>query len=141
MQGTTMQHRRGERIGWTVGWLGGFVWVFILSVVFLVQAKWLEGVSGLVLVGIAVAGIAAAAPWRHPSTPYWRLMLPLYVILFLAVAWAVRSFGGTEDTGLQWWNLSWGLILLIPLGSAGRRKWSDSNTPQDGPTDSDTSVH
>jgi hypothetical protein len=48
--------------GWSVGWAGGFLWVGILAVVFLVQGNTLAGVSGLVLVAVAAAAIATFAP-------------------------------------------------------------------------------
>lgn len=122
-----MTERMGEKIGWTVGWLGGFLWVAILSVMFVVQGKWVNGLVGLVLLGLAVACIILRSPWRQPSTPYWKLMLPAYAALFASVAWAVWSFGGVENSGLEWWNFSWVLLLLIPFGSVGRRTWNESN--------------
>lgn len=31
--------RKGEKIGWIDGWIGGFIWLCILSIVWLVQGK------------------------------------------------------------------------------------------------------
>lgn len=121
-----MTDRIGEKIGWTVGWLGGFLWVAILSVMFLVQGKWVNGLTGLVLFGLAVACVVLPSPWRQPLTPYWKLMLPAYAALLASVAWAVWSFGGVENSGLEWWNFSWVFLVLIPFGSVGRRRWNDS---------------
>lgn len=121
-----MASRRGEKIGWTVGWFGGFLWVAILSVIFLFQGKQFQGLLGLVLVAAAVAGVLILAPWRHPSTPYWKLMLLPYAMLFLSAVWAFRSFGGHQVSGFEWWSLSWLLPLLFPFGILSRRKWADS---------------
>lgn len=32
--------RRGEKIGWTVGWIGGFLWIVILSIIFYIKASY-----------------------------------------------------------------------------------------------------
>ena len=34
---TIMRERRQEKIGWVGGWLGGFVWVLLLSVMLLAR--------------------------------------------------------------------------------------------------------
>ena len=121
-----MNARAGEKGGWSVGWAGGFLWVGILAVVFLVQGNTLAGVGGLVLVAVAAATIGVFAPWRRPETPYWKLMLPLYALLGLSVAWAVTAFGaGTEEAGLTGWSLLAFLPLLIPFASVGGRRWRD----------------
>jgi uncharacterized protein (DUF952 family) len=121
-----MSTRGGEKAGWSVGWAGGFLWVGILAVVFLVQGNTLAGVSGLVLVAVAAAAIGAFAPWRHPDTPYWKLMLPLYALLGLSVAWAVMAFGAGV-IGLTGWSLLAFLPLLIPFGSVGGRRWREGD--------------
>jgi len=117
--------RKGEKIGWTAGWLGGFIWIAILSGVFLFQEKWMLGLSGLILICVAVASIILLAPWRHPSTPYWKLMLVPFAAFFASVAWAVWGYGGMEAAGIDWWTLFWFLPLMIPLGSLSQRRWSD----------------
>jgi hypothetical protein len=124
-----MGKRLGEKAGWMGGWVGAFLWVFILSIVWLVRGKTPEGLSGLALICLAALLIFATLPWRHPKTPFWKLMVPAYVVLGLSVAWAVWSFGAA-DSGLNWWSLFWAVPLLIPFGVAGRRRWSDSDPQQ-----------
>jgi phosphatidylserine synthase len=121
-----MADRRGERIGWTGGWLGAFLWLAVLSVVFLFQGQWGRGCLGIILTGIAVAGILCLAPWRFPHMPYWKLMLPLYLIFLLSVAWAVWAYGGFASLELSPWNLLWLIPLLTPFGSMSRRTWDQS---------------
>jgi len=137
-----MAKRTGEKVGWTVGWLGGFIWMAILAVIFLMQQKWIQGFLGIFLFAIAVASIISFAPWRHPSIPYWRLMIPSYVALLGSVVWAVWSFGGIEKLGFNGMHLLWIVPLLIPFGSVGRRTWNDFHAPHDAaadgqPTDAD----
>ncbi len=121
-----MQDRMGEKIGWSAGWAGGFIWVLALSVVFLFQGKIEEGVSGLSLVGISIFVIFYFSPWRFASTPYWKLMLAPYGVFFLSITWAVWSYGGFSAVGFDWWNLLWLLPALIPFGSLSEKRWSDS---------------
>lgn len=113
-------------MGWIGGWLGGFIWVVILSIIFLVQGQTTAGVLGLALSCVAVVVIMMCAPWKHPNTPYWKLMLPVYALFFGALAWAVWSYGGTEPLGLSLWSAFLLLLLLLPFATAGRRRWNDS---------------
>ena len=122
--------RKGEKIGWTVGWFGGFIWVAGLSAIFLFQEKWLQGLLGLLLVIVAFVSVIFFAPWRHPSTHYWKLMICPYGALFTSLIWAVWSYGGAKAAGLNWWNIFLLLLLLIPFRSFYKRKWSDFNGRQ-----------
>jgi len=117
--------RKGEKIGWAAGWIGGFIWVIILSMIFLVQGKWLSAGLGLLLVCAAAFVILRCAPWRYPDTPYWKLMLGPYAVFFVSVTWAVWSYGGADMLELNWWNFLWLLPVLIPFGALSMRKWSD----------------
>ncbi|NLI83242.1 MAG: hypothetical protein GX443_16380 [Deltaproteobacteria bacterium] len=130
-----MSTRRQEKAGWTLGWLGAFLWVPIVSVVFLFQAKWLRGAGGAGVFAIAAASIVGAAPWRHPSTPYWKLMLFPYACFTLSVIWAVWAFGGFTALDLNWWNFLWMLPMFLPLGILSRRKWTDAEVVPDGSGD------
>jgi hypothetical protein len=123
-----MASRAGEKFGWIGGWLGGFLWVVILSVIFLVQGKVIQGSVGLALFCVAAAVIIAGAPWRHPQTPYWKLMLPVYVALAGSLVWMVWSYGSTEELKLNWWYAFLVLPLLMPFQTAGRRRWDDLDT-------------
>ena len=120
-----MAKRTGEKIGWIGGWGGGFLWVLILSIVWLVKGKGWEAFAGIILVLAAAALILALAPWRHPSVPYWKLMVPLYLLFFLSAGWAFRSFGEGEQSGFSGWSLVPLVILLLPFWNTGRRRWKD----------------
>jgi hypothetical protein len=120
-----MATRAGEKFGWIGGWLGGFIWVVILSVIHLVQGRLIQGYLGLALFGLAVAVIVAGAPWRHPDTPYWQLMLPVYVVFSGSIVWLLWSSGGAKELGLNGWHVLVALPLLIPFQTVGRRRWND----------------
>lgn len=130
-----MAERRGEKIGWTAGWIGGFIWVAVLSIVFLVQGRFLQGGIGLFLFGIAAAVIVALAPWRHPATPYGKLMLAPYLVFISGALWAVWSYGGFKAIGLRWWDVLWLAPLMIPLGTMSRRTWADGSAHPGSPVD------
>lgn len=120
-----MAERKGEKIGWTWGWIGGFLWVPILSAVFLAQGKLWPGMSGLLLFSWALSAIRVFAPWRHPTTPYWRLYLVLFAHFLLTVPWAIWGFGGFGEEKIDGWMLLWLLPILTPIFINGRRTWAD----------------
>ena len=121
-----MTQRTGEKAGWIGGWTGSFLWIFILSVIWLFQGHRVNGFSGIVLSAVAMVVIFLAAPWRHPDTPCWKLMLPLYACLFLSAALAFIHYRPFMDqmneNPLSW---LWMIVLVIPLGTMGKRKWND----------------
>lgn len=116
--------RSGEKTGWVGGWYGTFLWVLILSVIFLFQGKTLEGVIGLVLVADAVAMIHIMSPWKRPAVKYWVLMLPLYASFALSIMWAIWAF---RDSGerLSPFMLTWVVLLILPIITIGQRRWID----------------
>ena len=57
-----MGSRLGEKAGWIGGWIGAFLWVLILSIVWLVQSKTPEGLAGLAVVSLAAVVIFATLP-------------------------------------------------------------------------------
>lgn len=126
-----MPDRTGEKIGWTAGWMGGFIWVVILSIIFIIQNKTLQGFMGIIIVCIAFAVIILFAPWRHPLTPFWKLMTAPYVIFLVSAAWAIWSYGATiENMDLNWWNVFLIAPIFIPFATAGKRKWADGDPGQ-----------
>lgn len=126
-------NRRAEKMGWTAGWAGGFVWVALLSVVFLVQGMVWQGLLGMSLTAAAIVSSFSFAPWRHPTTPYWKLMLAPYGIFFAAIAWALWSYGGPGALGLSWWNLLWLIPALGPFGFLSNRTWAEPDRGQGVP--------
>ena len=125
-----MASRKGERIGWSVGWLSGFIWVAALSILLFFQQKFFEGALGFIVLLFAVLTIIFSAPWKHPKTEYWKLFVFPYFAFFLSLFWAIWAYGGLKPLGLNWWNLLWILIFIIPYVTSGNRRWSDGE-PED----------
>jgi hypothetical protein len=120
-----MMSRTGEKWGWIGGWLGSYIWILILSVVWLGQGKYVFATlgGGFILVALTLAFLVA--PWKHPDVAYWKLMLPLFILFFLSVATFVLVSGGFQEPGnFSWWFLFLA-FLLLPLLNTGKRRWND----------------
>ncbi len=120
-----MTERRGEKIGWVGGWIGAFCWLPLLSVVWFLDGRPGAGILGLALPALGVGLAVLLGPWRHPTTPAWKLLLPVYGVFLAAVVSSVALYGGLEEVGLRWWNLFWLAPMLLPLFLTGRRTWED----------------
>jgi len=120
-----MVDRRGEKIGWLAGWIGGFSWVAILSIVFMARGQWTPGCAGILLVLVAWGTVVFLSPWSRPKTPYWKLVLGPYVLFLSAAVWAIWAFGGIKWSDWNGWNLLWVLPLFIPIGILNNRCWDD----------------
>lgn len=121
-----MTNRKGEKIGWIGGWLGGFIWLVVLSAVWFFQNKMNDGITGMVLFAIAIIVIIASAPWKYPNTQYWKLMLPIYFLFFISIGVCVSLYGGLANIGLNWTAFFWLIPCLIPFITDGRRTWNRS---------------
>jgi hypothetical protein len=121
-----MSKRNGEKIGWIGGWLGSFLWIFVLALIVLIQGKTVEGILGLVLFCVAVTLVLVLGPWKHPDTHYWKLMLPLYGLLFTSVPWVIWCFIETRDSGFNGWQIFLILPVLMPLITLRKRRWNNN---------------
>ncbi len=122
--------RKGEKSGWILGWSGGFLWIFSQVIVHLAKGNLLSALVGIALLVTAATFILRFTPWRYPTQLYWRLMLPLYVLLFLSIAWAIWISGGAAELGFNIWSIFLILPLLLPLYLAGSRRWIDGEHKQ-----------
>ena len=122
-QGGAVRKRTGEKFGWIGGWLGGFLWLLLFALLRLVQGRTGEGIIGLSLFVVAAGAIFFLAPWRHPSVRMWRLMLPVFLVLFVSIAWLVWTWDNPEQTRLSWWSFFWLLPCLIPFWTIGGKRW------------------
>jgi hypothetical protein len=121
-----MNNRRGEKMGWIGGWSGGFIWLVILSVLFLFQGRYLEVLVSIANFVAAFILIFVTAPWRHPTVRYWKLMLPIYAMLILSLILPLWAFGSPTKAGLSGWSFLWLLPALIPLWIIGNKTWNDN---------------
>ena len=118
--------RRGEKFGWIGGWFGAFAWLGLVSAIWLFQSKISEGMIGLVVFIIAIIVISMTAPWKHPNTKYWKLMLPIYSLFICSIVLYIYLSGGLEIIGLKWTSIFLVIPGFIPLVTAGNRTWNSS---------------
>lgn len=126
------QERRGERIGWTAGWAGGFLWVAAFCALFAHQGRTGAALCGALLLALAAFAVRRAAPWRNPYAPYRRLFAFPYAVFLACVAWAVTCHGGPAAAGLDGYALLWLLPMLVPFGTLSRRRWADGEAAPPG---------
>ena len=122
-----MINRKSEKIGWIAGWLGGFIWLGLLSILWLFQDKISYGIIGIAIFTVVTTVIVATAPWKHPNTKYWKLMLPIYLLLFISIALCIYLYGGLESIGLKWTAFFWIIPFLIPFITTGSRTWDGTS--------------
>ncbi len=122
-----MQQRRSEKIGWIGGWLGGFLWLCLLAVLWLVQGRITGGLLALGMFAVAVVTVVALAPWKHPETRYWKLMLPIYTVLAASVGLCAWIGLEVDKLGLSWWSLMLLMPLFAPFATVGKRRWKDGD--------------
>jgi hypothetical protein len=125
----TNDERTGEKIGWIGGWLGGFLWVLVLGIVFAVRGDWAIGATGIVIFLVAIAVVFLMAPWRHPETPYLRLLVPPYGALVGSIIWVVAAFDAFDRKGFDPWVLLCLVPAFLPLFTMSRRRWRDGEAP------------
>ncbi len=118
--------RRGEKAGWIGGGVGMFLWILTLAAMRFYQGAVLQAALAVLLFTLGLVLLVMLTPWRYPSTPYYKLLLPLFAVFFVGVAWAAWSLSELEPGALRPWHFFWTLPCLLPLFILGRRTW---NTP------------
>jgi hypothetical protein len=122
-----MKNRKGEKLGWSLGWSGCFLWVLVLSVIFIFQGESLNGILGVVIVLMAAFFVIKRSPWKNPDTEYWKLYAPLINTFIISILWAVLASQNRPGSEINWGYLFFVTPLLIPLFILGKRKWNDKD--------------
>lgn len=125
-----MKERKGEKLGWLLGWTGGFLWLGGFSVWMIASGRVAAGLSGAALFALSLACIGKLGPWRFPLTPYWKLMLPIYALLFCSVGLAFSWFLPAMKAPFSYFQLFWLLPCLSPLFTLGKRTWNQGGEPK-----------
>jgi len=121
-----MNDRRGEKLGWTLGLLGGTAWMFILAAYAFFAGDWRIGALALGAGLCVVEFVIQLAPWKHPGTQYWKLFLPPVAVMILA-AGVLMVWAGHGLSPLEWAPaLLVGVFMCLATG-IGWRRWEDGN--------------
>lgn len=126
--------RTGERWGWIGGWAGSFCWLVLWSGVWIYRGEYVFALAGLIVSALAAFLIVVLAPWRHPETPYVKLITPIMALLITAVVMCIYLEGGPESLGLKWTQLPILLVIFIPIVTVGQRRWIDGASDRQGPS-------
>jgi len=123
-----MKERRSwEKLVWTGSWLGSLTWLPLLA--FIIWSRHGMNTYSLLVFSLALLAVFLVillAPWKHPDTSYWKLMLPLYLVIMLGILFTLFFFKAV--LGLQTLILLPGIFpLLLPLLIIGKRTWSDQD--------------
>lgn len=121
---------KGARLGWTLGGLGGLLWMVVLGILLLTKGNLAAGLSTL---GFFLAGIVylvVFAPWKHPRTQLRWIYLGLIAIVIGAAGVLLRLWHPAAwGTTIRWHSVSWVLPLFLPVFIFGRKTWPDLHAP------------
>jgi hypothetical protein len=117
--------RRGEKLGWIGGWLGGSLWIIVLPILLFSRQEIVAAAIAFVLFCAAMVLVPVMAPWRHPKTPYFLLLLPLYAVFLGALLLAIVCLNLLQEAHMRPWQFLWILPCFTPLFILGRRRWID----------------
>jgi len=125
---TDTANRHGERRGWIWGWIGGFIWLLLFGLLWSLNGQLLQGVCAFAAFAAGCVATVLCAPWRHPRTPFWKLLLPIYTVLFVDIALILYIYpGAVQCLGLSAGNLLALLPLLLPFVTLGRQTWDEDS--------------
>ncbi len=115
--------RRGEKIGWTGGWIGSFIWVIALGVVWIFQGNLTDGIIASILFAFSIILVVKLSPWKHPKIKYWKLMVPIYTVFLIAAIFGVYVLNGFDDLSKIQYGL-WIFPCFTPIFILGNKKWN-----------------
>ena len=115
--------RKGEKFGWTAGWIGGFLWVLVFAIMWLFKGETFHGATATILFLLALLSIIKLMPWKHPYTKFWKLMIPTYSIFLISAIFVVYVLNGFDDLARIQYGL-WMFPCLSPIIILGNRTWN-----------------
>lgn len=115
---------RGMKIGWLGGFIGGTVWILVLSIVRFSQGENYRGLLWLACFGICVEAVWMFLPWRRPETELRRLYFVSVTPIVLTVLLMLSINLLAEGTVV--WSIIIGLLVLyLPVFTLGKKTWRD----------------
>lgn len=116
-------NRKGEKLGWTFGWIGSFLWVLCFGFIWLYQGKIVQGFICCLIFILSLFSITKFAPWKKPKMKYWKLMLPNYLLFITAFLYLVNVFI-TNWKELIYIQYGLGLLpCFLPIIIIGNKTW------------------
>lgn len=124
--------RRGQRLGWYGGLLGGSLWMVAPVVAGFASGHAWFGSVALVAAVAVVAMVFALAPWRHPAVRFWKLILPI-VAVQLVVALGTAAVLEPYKPGHLRVVFQFSVLILTPMLVVGRQCWVDGEPKPNAP--------
>lgn len=115
--------RRGEKIGWIGGWLGGTLFFPIGAVVWL-SCYNIPAATIALMVYIGFVSLAfTITPWKYPQTKYWKLLLPYYLLLIVGTALLLMTGFHNIQGSFKYFSAFYLLPAVLPFFTVGEKTW------------------
>jgi hypothetical protein len=114
-----------SRLAWSVLSVGSISWMLVPAGILFAGGGFIGGVCCLGIFAAGVAYTRAAAPWKHPETPFWKIYAGLLVFILGGAAAIIVLWFPSRLDGLGPVSPLCVLPLLLPLILGGGRRWGD----------------
>lgn len=126
----TPNQRRGPRIGWVGGFIGGTFWMILAALVLLVKGDLVGGLVMAAAYGLCLLGLKIGLPWRRPDTTLWKLYLLVLAPMAAGGAFFFLRFHyRLHPLDNQYWLPLLIVPFLIPLLTMGQKTWRQLHGP------------
>jgi hypothetical protein len=120
--------RRGEKWGWTGGFLGSSLWIAVMGIVLLYRGDVAAGLVAFALYGASLALLFLLLPWRNPDRSMGLLLAGTMAPIFAAIGLTIYYYFVRVDplvAGVQPLSFLW-ITVFIPLFFRfGKRTWNE----------------
>lgn len=123
--------RRGERVGWIGGGLGACLWMALAAGWWIAVGRWTTGIIMGALFAANAASLFLFAPWRFPRTPFWKLLIPIYLLFVSAVGFGYVSLDPASRSEIRPASLLPALGVFLPFFTVGGKRWIDGEPEED----------
>ncbi len=117
--------RRSQRLGWTLGFGGGSIWMIGPVLGAFAFGAYRLGLLSLAMLLLNLALIVYLSPWKHPNVPLWKLYFPIvaFQLVWASAVITMYEWYGGQSEGLP--PMTW-LAVFLPLLIFGRQRWDQS---------------
>ncbi len=122
-----MKKIRLFKLGWYLGWIGTFSWVYGFTIYFLMANFYVAGISGIIISLLSIISIILTAPWKYPKIKYFLILLPTFLLLATSIFWLIINLQPITGENISPYWVSWLIFIILPVISLGNKTWDDQN--------------